>query len=109
MRVSWLGHIVSSAECATVACSVRSACRGVGLAFARRAFWLVLRPRTRWPPCVRGGQPHSMFANSSCDMKGEETSNFLGFVVVLADRWKHAKSDGVMLWNAGVALDSAVD
>ena len=51
----------------------------------------------------------SMFANSSCHMKGAETSSFLGFVVVLADRWKHAISDGVMLWNAGVALDSAID
>ena len=53
--------------------------------------------------------PASMFANSSCHMKGAETSSFLGFVVVLADRWKHAISDGVMLWNAGVALDSAID
>ena len=33
----------------------------------------------------------------------------LGFVVVLADRWKHAISDGVMLSNAGAALDSAID
>ena len=39
-------------------CSVRGACRGVGLAFARPVFWLVLRPRTRWPPFVQGGEPH---------------------------------------------------
>ena len=38
----------------------------------------------------------SMFANSSCHMNGAETSSFLGFVVVLADRWKHAISDGDM-------------
>ena len=51
----------------------------------------------------------SMFANSSCHMKGAETSSFLGFVVVLADRWKHTISDGVMLWNAGMALDGAIE
>ena len=73
-------------------CSVRGACRGVGLAFARPAFCLVLRPRTRWPPCVAEVEhlTASMFANSSRHMKGAETSSFLGFVVVLADRWKHS-------------------
>ena len=53
--------------------SVRGACRGVGLAFARPAFWLVFRPRTRWPPCVQGENlTASMFANSSCHMKSAE-------------------------------------
>ena len=28
------------------------------LRFARPVFGLVLRPRTRWPPFVQGGEPH---------------------------------------------------
>ena len=86
-------------------CSVRGACRGVGLAFG----WYSDRERAGHRVYRVENLTASMFANSSCHMKGAETSSFLGFVVVLADRWKHAISDGVMLWNAGVALDSAID
>ena len=63
-------------------CSVRGACRGVGLAFARPVFW-------SWRPTANAlanrvyrveNFTASMLANSLCHVKGTETSSFLGFV-----------------------------
>ena len=64
------------------ACEVRAAV--VGLAFARPAFWLLLRPRTRWPPCVQGGQPHGQHVREQLmphEGRGnEQLSRFRGSV-----------------------------
>ena len=76
---------------------MQGACTGVGLAFARPAFWRVLRPRTRWPPCVQDGEPHGQHVREQLmphERRGnEQFSRFRGGV---HRPLKNAISDGDM-------------